>query len=228
MRSLIYSCLLAGSATASVTFTLPGNTESEGWDGLTSTNYGSAAGFPGYPTAGNAWPHAITPNVAGSAQGATFNKASGSGYFATSSLYDAGFGGLYQVADSSPMGALANIVIQIDAGTAISISPTLSYNGGTQALAPNDFAVLEGDYLSGFGGPPAPTLNHVYQWDTTALGITSYEITWGSVDNDHLTQYELRLTTSDQFVQVVPEASVMILLSLVPFAACIRRRRPCK
>lgn len=228
MKALFCLALLTASTTAAVTYSLPGNTESEGWINFNSANYGISAGFPSFPTAGNPWPNSITPNVPGSAQSATFNKLSGGGYFASSSIYDAGLGGTYQVTDASPLGALANIIIQIDAGTAISISPTLSFNGGNQALAPNFFAVLEGDYLSGFGGPLSPTLNHVYQWNTTGLGITSYEITWGSAANDHLTQHELSLNTSDQFLQVVPEPSVALLASLLPFVACIRRRRPCK
>lgn len=228
MKSIIYTCLLASSAAASVTYTLPGNTESEGWDSLNGTNYASGDGFPVHPTAGNPWPNAIAPNVAGSAQSASFGKISGGGYFASSSLYDAGLGGTYQIADSSPLSSLATIIIQIDTGAAISIPPTLNYNGGTQSVAPNYFALVDGEYLSGFGGPPAPTMNHIWQWDTSSLGITSYEINWGSAANDHLTQYELNLDTSDQFVQVVPEPSVVLLVSLLPFAACFRRRLPRK
>jgi hypothetical protein len=228
MKTFIYLFVLTASATASVTYMLPGNTESEGWDAFNSTNYGSPSGFPSYPTASAPWPHAITPNVAGSAQSASFNKVSGGGYFASSSLYDTGLGGIYQITDNSPLSSLANIILQIDAGTAISIPPTLSYNGGNQSLTANYFTLVDGDYLSGFGGPPSPTLNHIWQWDTTGLGITSYEISWGSADNDHLTQYELTLDTSDQFVQVVPEPSVVLLVSLIPFAACLRRRRPAK
>lgn len=226
MKHFIFASLLVGSASAAITTGLPGNTEHEGWDQLNSSTYTSAAGFPGYPDAGDPWPTAIAANVAGSAQSAEFSKVSGGGYFATSSLYDAGLGGSYRVADSSPLASLATIVLQVDAGTSIGIPPVLNYNGGSQELAPDDFALTEGDYLSGFGGPVAPTLNHVWQWDTRGLDISSYEIIWGSNPDEHLTQYEVSLDTGDLFVQTIPEPSPVLLLSLLPFAACLRRQRP--
>lgn len=226
MKSFVFSCLLTGSAAASVTFALPGTTAQEGWDGLNSSNY--STGFPTHPTTGNPWPNAIAANVAGSAGSATFNKVSGGGYFASSSLYDAGLGGIYQIADPAPLASISNIILQVDAGTYVNVAPVLNYNGGSQALSPDFFTIVNGDYLSGFGGPPETTSNHIWQWDTSGLGISSYDISWGSEDNDHLTQYEVNLSTSDEFVQAVPEPSVVLLASLVPFVACLRRRRVSK
>jgi hypothetical protein len=215
------------TASAAISVSLPGNTESSGWDNLKASNpYWSANGYPtAYPGAA-AWPSPVAANVAGSQGSAVFMKETGNGYFAGSSLYDGGGAGIFSISDGSPIAGLSTVVFQIDAGTSIGVLPTLSYNGGSQALVPNYFAQADGEYLT-FNfqtGQSFPTQNRAWQWDLTGLGIDSYEITWGSVANNHLTQYEINLATGDSFIQAIPEPSAAVMASIVSLALFRRRR----
>ncbi len=223
-------CLFAFTSPlfAAFTISLPGNTETAGWENLRSTNpYWAANGYPtSFPSAAAAWPAAIAANVAGSQGSAGFMKNSGNGYFASASIYDAGSPGVFSVSDSSPIASIATVVLQIDAGTSIGVVPILNYNGGSQVLAANYFAQNNGEYLT-FNfqtGQSFPTQNRAWQWDLTGLGVTSYEVRWGSVPNNHLTQYELNLTTSDSFLQAIPEPTSAVMLSLASLAFLRRRR----
>jgi hypothetical protein len=153
-------------------------------------------------------------------------KVSGNGYFASQSIYDGGGAGLYSISDTSPLANLETIVFQLDTGTSIGVLPSLNYNGGSQALPANWFAQADGEY-STFNfqtGQSFPTQNRAWQWDLTGLGVTSYEILWGSVTNNHLTQYEFNLTTGDSFTQVIPEPSAALLASFASIALFRRRR----
>lgn len=223
------ACLLALCSPLSAAFTinLPGSTESSGWDNLKNTNpYWAANGYPtGYPGAAP-WPAPVAANASGSQGGAVLMKKSGNGYFSGSSIYDAGAVGVFSVSDQSPIAGLATVVLQIDAGTTIGVLPVLHYNGGSQALPPGYFAQADGDYLT-FDfqtGQSFPTQNRAWQWNLTGLGATSYEITWGSVTNNHLTQYEVNLTTSDSFLQAIPEPTSAVMISLASLALFRRRR----
>ena len=227
LRLAISSLLASAAAEAAFTIILPGNTESSGWDNLRSTNpYWSANGYTtAYPGAA-AWPAPISSNAAGSQGSAVFMKTSGNGYFASQSTYDGGGAGIYSVFDTAPLGNIATVVFQLDTGTAVGVLPRLSYNGGTQALPANYFAQGDGEYAT-FNfqtGQSFPTQNRAWQWDLTGLGVSSYEITWGSVANNHLTQYEINLSTGDSFVQVVPEPSAAMLGALASIALLRRRR----
>ena len=153
-------------------------------------------------------------------------KESGNGYFSGSSLYDGGGAGTFSISDFSPIAGLSAIVFQIDAGTSIGVLPVFNYNGGSQSLVPNYFAQADGEYLT-FDfqtGQSYPTQNRAWQWDLTGLGVTSYEIIWGSVANNHLTQYEINLATSDSFLQAVPEPASVVMISLASLALFRRRR----
>ena len=224
MKSLFALIIFSAQASAAINLSLPGTTESAVWTGLNSSNYTSAAGFPGYATTTNLWPHALTAD-AGSTAGATFDKVSGGGYFASSSLYDAGTPGIFHLTDSAPIGNLANIVFQADVGSAFAGAPMLNINGGAQAIAPNYFTSSSGNYLSGFGGPPSPTTNYAWQWDLSAFGgsINSYEIVWSTAA--HGTIYELNLSAGDSFVQAVPEPGTGLLGLAALGLTFIRRRR---
>jgi hypothetical protein len=228
MKSLLAAVSAATATThAAISISLPGNTESAGWDNLKVSNtYWSANGYPTtYPGAA-AWPSPVAANAAGSQGSAVFMKNSGNGYFSGSSLYDAGGAGLFSISDASPIAGLSTIVCQIDAGTSIGVLPVLNYNGGSQSLTPNYFAQTDGEYLT-FNfqtGQSFPTQNRAWQWDLTGLGVTSYEIKWGSVPNNHLTQYEINLTTGDSFIQAVPEPSSVLLVSFASLALFRRRR----
>jgi hypothetical protein len=153
-------------------------------------------------------------------------KKSGNGYFSGSSLYDAGGAGVFAVSDDSPVSGLATVVLQIDAGATIGLLPVLNYNGGSQALEAGYFAQVDGEYLT-FDfttGQSFPTQNRAWQWDLTGLGVASYEIVWGSVANNHLTQYEINLTTGDSFLHAVPEPASAVMFSLASLVLFRRRR----
>lgn len=226
-QSLILLAVSAVSAQAAFTVNLSGNTESSGWENLRNSNpYWAANGYPTSYPGSAAWPAAVAANAAGSEGGAMLTKVSGNGYFSGSSIYDAGAPGMFSITDNSPVSGLATIVFQIDAGTDIGVLPVLNYNGGSQALAADYFAQGDGEYLT-FNfqtGQSFPTLNRAWQWDLTGLGVTSYEIVWGSVANNHLTQYEFNLATSDTFTQAIPEPSSVALLSVCSLALLRRRR----
>lgn len=228
MKHLLTATIaVTACAQAAISVSLPGSSEQSGWDNLKASNsYWSANGYPtAYPGAA-VWPTPVAANTLGSQGGAVLMKSSGNGYFSSASLYDAGAAGTFSVFDASPLNGVSTIVFQIDAGTTIGVPPTLSYNGGTQALPANYFAEMDGEYLT-FNfqtGQSFPTKNRAWQWDLTGLGVNSYEITWGSTANNHLTQYELNLTTGDTFVQAVPEPASVVMISLTSLALFRRRR----
>jgi hypothetical protein len=228
MKHLMLAAFAATATShAAVSLSLSGNTETSGWDNLNASNtYWTENAYPtAYPGAA-AWPAPVAANMAGSTGSAVLMKESGNGYFAGSSIYDGGGSGTFSVSDDSPIASLATIVFQADVGTSIGVLPVLNYNGGGQAIAPDFSSITEGDYLTfNFStGESFPTLNYAWQWDLGGLDVTSYEIVWGSVPNNHLTQYEFNLATSDSFVQAIPEPSSAILISLVSFALFRRRR----
>ena len=222
---LAMSLAAAGVADAAIAIHLPGSSEQAVWAGLNAANYPGAGGSSSFfdPTA--AWPGPVAANP-GSTAGAVFSKVSGGGYFATSSVYDAGVAGMFSVFDSAPLAALATVVFQIDAGTAVNVAPVLNYNGGTQSLAADYFTTVAGSYLSSGPMGSNPSTNHAWQWDLGAVAepITSYEIVWGSTTGNHLNHFELNLSAGDSFVQVVPEPSALMMVPLASFAL-IRRRR---
>ena len=219
----------ATAAHGAVSFSLPGTSETSTWDQLDNSNpYWADNGYPTtYPGAAP-WPASIAPNGAASTGDAEFMKVSGGGYFAGSSIYDAGSSGTFSVTDTSALAGLSTIILQVDAGTPVGVAPVLNYNGGSQALAAGFFAVVDGDHETvDFGtGATSPTANHVWQWDLSGLGVSSYEIVWGSTADNHLTQYEISLTAGDTYapVQGVPEPSAA-LLGAATLLLLARRRR---
>lgn len=226
MKPLFTLLALSAPAFAAINITLDGTTESAVWTGLNNTNYTVGMGFPTHGTSTNPWPNAIAAN-SGSSAGATFNKVSGSGYFASGSLYDAGLAGTFHLADSGPQASLATIVFQADLGGSFASGPVLNINGGTQGLVPDYFATSPGSYLFSFGGPPGPTTNVAWQWELSGFGgsINSYKIVWSSANSAHLTQYQYNLATSDTFTQAIPEPSAGLLGVAALGLTLIRRRR---
>lgn len=225
MKSILTATVaVTVTAHAAIDISLPGNSEQAAWINLNSTNYPGAGGSSSYFTPTDAWPAPIAGN-GGSTSSAAFAKVSGAGYFASGSVYDAGQPGVFSLSDDTPLVDLATIVFQIDAGAPVGVGPVLNYNGGAQALAANYFASVTGNYIAnGFSGPYATT-NYAWQWDLGAIaGITSYEIVWGSVANDHLSMFDLNVSAGDSFVQVVPEPSAAVLASLASLALFRRRR----
>ena len=222
--NILIPFLLSTSLHAAITIQLPGTSESAEWANLRNSQYPGAGGSSSFFNATAAWPAPIPGNL-GSTSSAAFSKVSGGGYFATSSLYDAGVAGTYALTDASPLSDLKTLILQIDAGTSIGISPILNFNGGSQALSADYFLSTPGDYLASGPNGTVASVNRAWQWDLSALpAITSYEILWGSTNNNHLTQNQINLTAGDTFAQVVPEPTTSTL-SAIAFALLLIRRK---
>jgi hypothetical protein len=220
--------LAASHVQGAISIKLPGNSESAGWHEL-GTNYPgntwAADGFPAaFPLAGSPWPGAITPNVAGSDASAVFGKSSGAGYFASSSIYNAGAAGTHFLSDANPLANIQTLVVQFDLGSPLADTPIFTFNGGTAGPAPAFSATADGNHLTGFGGPPSPTTVHAWQWDLSSISdpITDWSIAFTTAP--HGTIYEAYLDAGDLFAQVIPEPSSVLLATLAS-SALLRRRR---
>ncbi|AGA27940.1 hypothetical protein [Singulisphaera acidiphila] len=193
---------------------LSGTTEYDGWVGLTSGNY---SGYPGFPGTGS-WFAPLAPNQTGSGSAGVFKVSDGSGggpfpasgsmYFGSFSATINAYGGTLAVADSTPVTGVKNVVLQIQIGEAWTYDffgralPTLSYNGGTQALAATSSVVLD-RYYNGTVEMPSG-LEDVYintyliQWDLSSLpSVTSFSISFDGVEHAQL--YALQLDQSDEY-----------------------------
>jgi hypothetical protein len=212
---------------AAITISLPGNSESALWTGLGNVKYPSSAGYNTFGT--NSGPFNSNPALAllapdaGSTLGGTFTKASGGGYFASTSIYNFGVPGTLIVADTAALASLKTVVFQLDLGAPLAGAPTLSYNGGSQNLTPNNQTTSTGLFLSGFSGPPSPTTNYAWQWDLSAAGATSYAITFTTIPHGSI--YRIDLAAGDTFAQVIPEPSSALLGGTALALTFFRRRR---
>ena len=109
--------------------------------------------------------------------------------------------------------------------------PTLNYNGGSQAVAATDWALLEALQVGTIPMPTGPggsmqdepiyTNTYLMQWDVSALGpITDFNLSFTGVQHAQL--YALRLDQSDEYVPLgifasaaaVPEPSSCIAMGL--------------
>ena len=209
---------------AAISISLPGNSETAAWTGLNNTSYPSTAGFPTHSTSTDLWPSAISPD-AGATLGGSLNKVSGGGYFASSSLYDAGTPGTFRITDLASVADLETVIFQADLGSPLGADAILSYNEGSQALAADYTATSAGNNQSGFGGPSEQTTNYAWQWDLSGVSapITDFTVTWST--NPHGTIYQMNLDTGDTFTQAVPEPTVSLLAALSLALTALRRRR---
>ncbi len=206
--------------------TLPGESRSDGWTGLTAANYPGYGSFPG----AGPWPSPIGSNTPGSGD-AEFDKTGGNGYPATNSVYTFG-GGSFRAFDSLALPGVSTVVFQIqigsgDGGLAFSAAPTLSINGGSLALAP-DFSQLVTSYddtSPGFGGVSVSFL--AYQWDLASLGtVTSFDVNWTTTSSAQIFALQLDQGSMMSQVVAVPEpGTYAIAAGLVVLLAWRVRRR---
>jgi hypothetical protein len=212
---------------------LSGATEYEGWEALTAANN---PGFPGFFNFTDPWPNAIAPNRAGSAGNAAFNKAVGGGYPGSQSIYNFTAPSTFTVASPAPLANLATVALQLDLGEGDSFilgTPTLSYNGGSQALLPTFSEAGNGPtaFTNPQTGDPDNTTLFAFQWDLSSVGsISDYVIQWTA--DSHVTTYNLQLDSSDNFtgnaLSAVPEPaaySMIAALAALTLAATRRRTR---
>ena len=211
-----------------LTFDLTGATQTDGWANLTAANFPGYGSFPGAAP----WPAPIGSNTAGSGD-ANLNKISGNGYPAGSSIYAPFTNTVFQVSDGTAVANLETVVFQLQIGTAYGLDltspPTLSYNGGSQAIAATCSQLVSSTSNGDFGGEPT-TLNVLaYQWDLSGVAgaINSFSINWTVAP--HTQTYGLKLDQGSVMDQVVavPEPSTYAIAvglgALIGFR--LRRRR---
>ncbi|MDX9912178.1 MAG: hypothetical protein RBS39_10130 [Phycisphaerales bacterium] len=205
---------------------ITGNTQYDGWIGLTSGNYPGYGAFPGSA----AWPAPIGSNRT---LANTFNSAEpgdagliklgngtgGGPYPAGQGIYFGGFsaeinnnGGTLAVTDSTPVADLRNVIFQVQIGEAWTFDffnhemPTLSFNGGSQQLAATTSLTLEQFYNGTVDMPTGPEdvfINtYLLQWDLSgiAMPITDFSVSFTGVQHAQL--YGLQLNQSDVYTRI--------------------------
>ncbi|MEM9366167.1 MAG: PEP-CTERM sorting domain-containing protein [Planctomycetota bacterium] len=219
---------------------LSGTTDFDGWDDLSVNNPNiGGAGYPGFTTAALPWPAPIDSyltnntfpdtsddDVTGDAQ---FNKTSGFGYPASSTIYSTPFAnGTYTVTDSTPLAGLETVVFQAEIGSGsagwLAGTPTLTVNGSTVApLAAAGTVDVNFDPAGPFG--PLSRNTFLYQWDVSGLGtINDFAVDFGLAGTS-ATIWALQLDQGSTFAQVPEPSSVAGLAGLGLLGALGRRRR---
>lgn len=233
LAAAIASLCAAGSAQAGfVANNLSGNVEYNGWVDL-------RAGTPGLTTATLSTAPGFGANEAGSS-GAFLLRTSGGHYPASSSLYSFSTDSTFKLSDTSLLsGGVQTVVFSIltwpnpdfgDGSTsvgALSIAPTLNFNGGSQALAAGYTGSAYMGAFSG-GGFDVDSYAYTFQWDLSSIGsaITSYDINWGQIV--HTGVLGIQLENADVFSMstAVPEPASAALLGLgLAFVIGLRRSR---
>lgn len=225
----VLSCLTPAAVQANgvVDYNLPGVSETDGWVGITATNY---PGYPGYSTSSDPWPNPIAANVGGSNGNGELDKVSGSSYPSGSSLYSPS-GGTLSLSSDDTISGLETIIFQLDigpaGGVALTGTPTLFING--VEIDVEDFDIYSyvgtGAYTFNFMGEPEDSFLYSYQWDLSGYvgTITSYEIQFSV--GSHAQIYQMQVDTGNTFVQAVPEPSAMALVGVIGALGLLRRRR---
>ncbi|MEM9585958.1 MAG: PEP-CTERM sorting domain-containing protein [Planctomycetota bacterium] len=217
---------------------LSGNTDFDGWDDLSVNNPDiSSPPYPSFPGAAP-WPAPIEslltqntfPNTADDdpTGDAIFNKTSGNGYPASSTIYSSPFGtGTYVVSDSTALPGLETIVFQAEIGSGssgwLTGDPTLTVNGTTAVPLANSLLVdVNFDPAGPFG--PLSRNTFLYQWDVTGLGVTDFDIDFGLAGTS-ATIWALQLDQGDTFAAVPEPTALAGLAGLGLIGAVARRRR---
>ncbi|MES2708476.1 MAG: hypothetical protein V4726_17925 [Verrucomicrobiota bacterium] len=195
----------------------------DGWSGMTR-----AGGYTGYTAA--QWPAPITSNLPESS-GAELNRIGPGAIPASSSIY--GYG-TFEVGAGAVLPDLETVVLQFEIGEGqwsgqrldFSVLPALSFNGGSQAIAPAVSLQLSETLLGNFG-PDQIIINHwLFQWDLSEIraAVTDFSLKYSVVD--HTQQYAMRMDQGNSFVAVtVPEPSAGMLLAGTLLPMISRRKR---
>jgi len=239
------SCLLTTQA-AFLSYTLPGISDFDAWDDLSISNpqvASASPAFPGFPGS-TAWSEAIdslltqgTPVTTDDdpTGDATFNKLSGNGYPASTSIYASPFppAGTFTVQDTTPVANLEQVIFQIEIGNGsagwLAADPTLTVNGGSTTVPLFDSGTVSSvfDPAGPFGPVTVNTL--AYQWDLSSIAgpISDFNVTY-TVDGTRTTAYQLQLDQGDTFsAQMIPEPSSILLIVIALGAGLILKFRRC-
>ena len=241
--SLVLLGMGIGASADVIEIDLPGVSDYDGWEGLTSANYPGYGAFPGTSD----WPAPIGSNTTGSGDAELdklANGTSGGPFLSGAGIYFGGFsgtpdslGGTLGVSDASPVDELANVVLQLKISEAYgfdffnNLPPTLAYNGGAQALAADNQILIsqeqDGTFVDPTTGEEEPVYinTYLFQWDLSAVeeAIGGFGISFSGVQHAQLTQ--VRLDQSDVYELVtVPEPSGLLAAGAMG-ALLLRRRR---
>ena len=204
--------------------------EYEGWENLVNSNTditGYGGGYPGF----NPWPASVSSNTANSAGNAVYSKTSGAGYAGTGSIYSSATGAFSLSSTVNSLSDVNTVIFQLDAGIQGGPSaylPTLSYNGGSQALQADYSGNTNGSFTNSFGGNTIYSTNLFYQWDLSEAGeaISSFAINYSVTP--HTQTYALQLNSSEAELSgsVIPEPGTYALIAgMAALGACAVRRR---
>ncbi|MGJ8657999.1 MAG: PEP-CTERM sorting domain-containing protein [Akkermansiaceae bacterium] len=159
------------------------------------------------------------------ALGKVVTTTTGGGYLASTGIYTGNFATTFFLEKTASLADVENVVFQIDLDNNSDwVAPTLSYNGGAQAISAVEM-IISSEATSGAFGP-ATAQELLYQWDLSAIAdnITDYTIEFGT--GVHIPIPELSLASSEAFTVVsVPEPSSSTLITLGALGLLIRRKR---
>ena len=250
IRSILFTGALVALSAASglaapmaiTPWSMPGNSESNGWLTINSAVFPGTGSFPG----STMWaPLGSTTGGDGILRKLANGPAGGGPYAASGSMYFGGFsgdvnfdGGRLAVTDNTPVADLSNIVFQIQIGEAWTydfynnVMPTLSYttsSGTVSNISATDWSLLEqydnGTVTMPTGEETVYINTYAMQWDLSGVTeeITSFSITFNGVQHAQL--YSLQLDQSDTYVQAVPEPTTGLLFAAGAAVLALRSRR---
>ncbi|EAQ81538.1 hypothetical protein DSM3645_28192 [Blastopirellula marina DSM 3645] len=233
--TFVVSLFAANVFAAPIDLNLVGNTQFDQWTQLNNINNPGISSYPGSAP----WTGPIVSDDGDS----SFIKVSGAAYpgtSPTSGVYSSGMsltpntiGGGFTVTDSTPLANLATVAFQIEISEVFGYDfyndamPTLSYNGGSQALVAGESLLLSQVPGAVFGGDPSFNNSYLFGWDLSSITnpITSFVVSFTGVQ--HSSIYSMQLDQSDvvQTAATPEPGTLAILLGALPAAAFYLRRR---
>jgi len=253
---LLLAGILAAPFTASAAFlsySLPGISDFDAWDDLSISNpqvadvnaaaggQGEPGAFPGFSNGGELWPEPIESVLTQGTSSTTdddptgdavFDKVSGNGYPAGSSIYGMPFppAGTFSVSDTTPVSNLEQVIFQVEVGSGsagwLAADPTLTVNGSTSvSLFDSGTVSSVFDPNGSFGSVTVNTF--AYQWDLSTITgpINSFDVQY-TLDGTSAQIYAMQLDQGDTFAaQAVPEPGAFAAVAGILALGLVALRR---